>query len=402
MKGVVAISAKKRVIVTDVRYRMSLPVIRSLGEKGFHVTCTDLIGTSLSASLGFASKYAASTAYLPSPDNEEEFLTELEKLCGNHKPVIIPVGIDTLLCMCKNADRINRFAETALPSMESFTTANDKNRLMNHAKDIVPCPLTETLCENEDISAFSMRIEYPAVIKYREGELLRLDPKDRYCAVKTKDEFIDKFTKMHKIQQYPLVQEYVEGEGFGVSAVFDKSHNPLAVFCHRRIREYPASGGPSCLCESAWNKELADNAVKLLKSLNWVGVAMVEFKGSPDKGYKLMEINPRFWGSSALAPISGCNIAEALYNAASGIAAAKDVTSAPEYKVGKRMRFFLQDALSLFGYMKMAKNPVTYFFKHMASLLNPLTRGGVFSWQDPKPAFRYLKNALRKADKIIR
>ena len=45
-----------------------------------------------------------------------------------------------------------------------------------------------------------------------------------------------------------------------------------------------------------------------MSSLNWVGVAMVECKKDiRDNSYKLIEINPRFWGGLELAIKCGVN-----------------------------------------------------------------------------------------------
>lgn len=66
---------------------------------------------------------------------------------------------------------------------------------------------------------------------------------------------------------------------------------------HKRMREYPITGGSSTAAESMYDPELRDLGLTLLKALDWHGVAMVEFKkDSRDGKYKLMEINPKFWG----------------------------------------------------------------------------------------------------------
>jgi len=382
---------------------MSLPVIRSLGKMKIDVVCADPVETPHTLSLGFVSKYASVCTHLPAPSRERDFIAALRELSGKEKPVIIPVGMESLTALSRNRDEVNSFAYTALPHIDSLTTANNKDRLMLQAKALgIPCPKTTTLQPEESTSKLAERISYPAVIKYRQGELLGFDPQDRYQIVKNKEEMTTAFSVMHQKQEYPLVQEYVPGRGFGVSAVFDQNHKPMTVFCHSRLREYPVSGGPSCYCQSAWNDELVRYAVALLKSLHWTGVAMVEFKGNPERGYKLMEINPRFWGSSALAPIAGCDITKYLFHAALGKRAEPNTSLAPDYRLNKKMRFFLQDASSLFGYMKQSKKPFRYFWLHLGSLLNPTVRGGVFSFGDPKPAFRYLKNAFHKREKFIR
>ncbi len=391
-----------KVIVTDVRYRMSLPVIRSLGRAKARITCADRITTKDAAALGFFSKYTHACAHLPAPEDTEDFMTALISLGAGNHPVLLPVGIDTLLTLCKNRDAVDAHFSVALPPYESIELANDKYALVRHANaQGVPCPSTAVLRDGEKVSDLAARVAYPAVIKYRAGELLKLDPKDRYCIVKSPDELITKYTMMHERQEYPLVQEYVQGEGFGVSVVMDKAHNPMKVFCHRRLHEYPVSGGPSSLCESAWDSELAQHAVTLLRSLNWEGVAMVEFKGTPQNGYKLMEINPRFWGSLALAPAAGCDIPLSLARVAQGELAECGELK-PDYKIGKRLRFALQDTLAFPGYLKRADNKIIFAFKYLFSLIDPRTRDGVFSVSDPLPWIKYLAQAVKKTDKIVR
>jgi len=80
----------------------------------------------------------------------------------------------------------------------------------------------------------------------------------------------------------------------------------LAQFQHKRLREFPTSGGSSAKAVSVKNKELGNLGEKLLSSRKWHGVAMVEFKKDKRDGkFKLIEINPKFWGSLALAIRSG-------------------------------------------------------------------------------------------------
>jgi predicted ATP-grasp superfamily ATP-dependent carboligase len=81
---------------------------------------------------------------------------------------------------------------------------------------------------------------------------------------------------------------------------------PRASFAYRRLREYPASGGPSTLRESIRDPDLQATTERLLSLLGWVGVAMAEFKVDPRDGRpKLLEVNPRFWGSLHHAILCG-------------------------------------------------------------------------------------------------
>lgn len=396
----------KKAIVTDVRYRMSLPVIRSLGRCGIEVISTERRGSKPEAALGFYSKYSTQNEFLTDQsESVDGFIADLSSLSEDfgEKPVIIPVGITTILTLCEKREEVLEFADVALPPYDSIELANDKSRLIPFAESVgIPVPETTFLKDGESIETLAERISYPSVIKLPTGEMLGLPPEKRYAIVKDRQEFIKKYTEFSAYGGDILVQQYITGDGYGVSAVFDKNSKPLEVFCHKRLREYPATGGPSCFCESVFNKELAEYALKLLSALRWEGVAMVEFKGSPETGFYLMEINPRFWGSSALAPNSGCNMAHALYRAACGETAEGEYIPAPNYKVGHRMRFLIQDLLAFPAYLKSSKNKLSFALSFLFGLLNPKISDGVLDVRDIRSSWQYLSCALKKRDSIVR
>ena len=71
--------------------------------------------------------------------------------------------------------------------------------------------------------------------------------------------------------------------------------------------------------ESFHDPKLNEYGTKILDALKWNGVAMVEFKKDNNDGiYKLMEINPKFWGSLELALQSGVEFDEMLIQKARG------------------------------------------------------------------------------------
>ena len=89
----------------------------------------------------------------------------------------------------------------------------------------------------------------------------------------------------------------------------------------------------SYLCDEA-----KDHAVRLLQDLGLTGVAMVEFKMDARDGRpKLLEVNPRFWGSLALAIDSGVNFPYLITLMALGY----DFEPVTDYRVGHRCRWLL-------------------------------------------------------------
>jgi predicted ATP-grasp superfamily ATP-dependent carboligase len=100
------------------------------------------------------------------------------------------------------------------------------------------------------------------------------------------------------------MQEYVQGEGHGVALLLHEGR-PLAAFQHRRLREFPLTGGMSSYRESVpLDPVLYEYSVRMLAALAWTGPALIEFKLGKG-GPQLMEINGRVWGSLPLAVKSG-------------------------------------------------------------------------------------------------
>jgi predicted ATP-grasp superfamily ATP-dependent carboligase len=158
--------------------------------------------------------------------------------------------------------------------------------------------------------------------------------------VKKRGDLISSYQSVHERYPFPLIQEWIPDGGgtFGFSALFDEASNVKAAFVHKKLRMYPVQGGPSTLREGVEHPQIMEWGLSLLKSLNWVGVGMVEFKVDPRDGVpKLMEINPRFWGSLQLAIVSGVDFPYLILR----IARRESFEPVLHYEAGKRCRWLL-------------------------------------------------------------
>jgi len=90
--------------------------------------------------------------------------------------------------------------------------------------------------------------------------------------------------------------------------------------------------------------QLKEYSERLLKALNWQGIAMVEFKQDRKSGrFMLMEINGRFWGSLQLAIDAGVNFPVLLTLSAIG----QKIVPVNDYKIGVKSRWFWGDVDAL-------------------------------------------------------
>ncbi|MBS7618946.1 ATP-grasp domain-containing protein [Candidatus Bathyarchaeota archaeon] len=313
-----------KVIVTDASERAALAVIRSLGKKGIEVTAADSTGFNA----GFLSKYCSKKFIYPSPiEKKSKFIDSMLHLVRNENfDLLIPITDFTMIPILENRDEFENHVRVAAPPWKIAIKAFDKAQTIKIAEKLgIPCPRT-FLVENLDaVKEIADGLQYPAIIKPRmkviwvEEKAIMLKVTPRNYAYNRED-LIARYLKItSQLSKYNiqsdlfLIQEFAKGEGYGVEVLMD-GLSPKAVFMHKRLREYPITGGASTLRVSVWNKNLADYAVNLLREMGWQGVAMVEFKFNEKNGdASLMEVNGRFWGSLALAINAGVDFPYLLY-----------------------------------------------------------------------------------------
>jgi len=121
----------------------------------------------------------------------------------------------------------------------------------------------------------------------------------------TADDVVARFLRAREFAPPMLLQEYCAGAGVGIEMLLHHGEC-LAAFQHRRIKEFPYTGGISVTAiAEAVNQKLLDSSLALLRALRWEGVAMVEYKVNPDGRAVFMEVNGRYWGTISLPIAAG-------------------------------------------------------------------------------------------------
>ena len=338
-------------IVTCASSAKALIVTRSLGRKGISVTT----GDKSKFAPAFFSKYSKNHFIYPSPQtSEHEFVkTLLEYVKKNKHDVLIPTHSEETYIISKYMEKLKPFIKVPLMDYNTIMKVNDKGELMKIATELgIPIPKTFHLRNITEIKEIANQAQYPAVIKLtdRTSSVGQSYVNSSEQLIATYKETVSRFNIQSS--NLPIVQEYIPGDGYGVSVLYNQG-DLRALFTHKRLREFPATGGPSTLRISVRNSEMEKIAIKLMDFLNWHGVAMVEFKlhAKTKKPY-LLEVNPRFWGSIYQAVSSGVDFPYLLYK----MALDGDVESVLDYRVGVKTRFFLLDLKAFPGYFKNNKN----------------------------------------------
>jgi predicted ATP-grasp superfamily ATP-dependent carboligase len=331
---------REKVLILDGNTRSALAATRSLGRRGLHV----VVGGELKWTLAGTSHYCKETITYPSPgEDPETFISAIRSECLQRGiSVIFPMTELSTSTVLKHRDRFDRFK---LPFVEfaAFDTLSDKWKLLKLAKQLnVSIPETHFVSDVSALEDIAPRLKFPAVLKpyrsmiFSNGRWIASCVQYANSALELRN-----IVERHEyFSQHPfLIQEYISGQGQGIFAIYDHG-TPLVFFAHRRLREKPPSGGESVLSESIpLDPDQQAMANRILESVGWHGVAMVEFKVTAEGTPYLIEVNGRFWGSLQLAIDSGVDFPWLLYQLANGIKA-DEVTG---YSVGVTWRWLLGD-----------------------------------------------------------
>lgn len=110
-----------------------------------------------------------------------------------------------------------------------------------------------------------------------------------------------------------MYQEYVVGESYYLLYYFSKEGKVYS-FSQRNYAQQ-LNGKSILAAEPAHihNEKIADDYIKLFQNLKFFGLVMVEVRKS-EKGYYMIEANPRFWGPSQLFVDAGVRFFERFLN----------------------------------------------------------------------------------------
>lgn len=305
------------VLVTDGYWKKSLAAVRALALDGFRPVVGEV--TRLAPALW--SRAAAARFVHPSPTRESAaFLETLGRESKRHgAKVLLPMEEETLLVAARARDRGDLPLLLPWPSAPEIERLRDKGTLPDLASRCgLSVPRTVRAGPDDDLIEAARTLVPPYVVKPRIGSGSR-----GQVRVGSRRDLARLRPRVPVVVQEALPPAPV----ICVSLLLDARGNVLARFAHRRLRTHPASGGPSTLCESVHAPDLESIALRLLREVGWNGVAMLEFLDG-----RLIEINPRFWGSLALAVRCGVNFPALLARWALGL----PVTPALRYPAGVR------------------------------------------------------------------
>ncbi len=303
---------RQKALVLGSDNRSFLSVVRSLGRGGIEVH----VAWYQPGDPAARSRYIAKKHDLaPYQEHDDLWKSQLIDLLKNEQfDLVIPCHDSGLVPLQQHRRDLERHGRLYLLSDEAFAVFFNKFRTNELARCVgVPVPDELIVTEWQGVDAVVPKFTLPVVLKPRQS-FNASTPHARHDVHKVYTlEDLDKWMRL-MIEAGPVaIQENVLGTGVGIEILM-KSGEPLMVFQHVRVHEPPRGGGSSYRVSAIPDPDLVDASVRLLKALDYTGVAMVEFKVDFQTGrWALIEVNGRFWGSLPLALAAKADFPLALF-----------------------------------------------------------------------------------------
>lgn len=293
------------VLLVDDGYYGSLAAVRALRAAGY----APWLAVTEPGTYAARSRAVAGTVSVPNPSFDGKgFVRELAAAAARLSiAAVLPSGETHFLAL---ADRYANFAGIALgaPSRESGARATDKallSKLAAAAGLQTPPTAKAVRGDGKTVSVFG----FPAIVKPLRSKIRNPDGTVSAwsaCYASTEraaEEALGAFPGREG-----LIQPYIPGQLVSVSGV--SWEGELVCALHQASpRIWPMPTGVSAYAETIPPDAERERGVgRLLRAIGWSGLFQAQFIRDPRGVHYLIDLNPRIYGSLALAVAAGLNL----------------------------------------------------------------------------------------------
>ena len=337
---------------------------------------------------GYARRSWAKAGIVPVPDPRFDLGGFVCGLANAGIPVatVLPGGEPYLLALAGHEDDFPGIA-LGVPSREILERATDKELLAKLAGTAglrTPPTAKVALGASETVGEFG----FPAIVKPRRSWIRSADGTlSAYSAHYVSDPGQADAALQSLPDGEGLVQPYIPGQLVSIAGVSWKGELQCAMH-QASIRIWPLRAGISAYAETIpANAKLEEGVSRLLRAIGWSGLFQAQFIRSSGGEHYLIDLNPRVYGSLALAVAAGLNLP--------GIWADLLLGRHPDiqgYRVGTRFRHEENDARALAR--MLMDGDARLALQGLVPRRN--TTHAIFSLRDPMPLLTSVTRLARR------
>lgn len=301
-------------LITDTKYRKTFDVVSIL--KSLFPQYTIILGKSSTGAMSLLNSFLTYGSCITETIRTEcaaTFEKDLDIIAHKYRNdtiIYIPIEEETTNYFCTYIEKkdLSPF-QYLLPSSKLYKLFRNKGSLNKFClENNFNAPQCYEVSQIPDSA-------YPIILKPETGS-----GSTGIYRISNKEEFTDSIKTTINGTPY-LAQELIPNGNEVQGAFFLCSKgNVLGAYTHQRIRTMPEEGGVTVCSRYSNNRQLIEEGRKLLEFVKWEGVIMLEYlyDKKSDK-YKLIEANPRLWGSIMLSEFAGIHLLENYVNCCLGL-----------------------------------------------------------------------------------
>lgn len=351
---------------------MGTEICRTLGRRGFQV---DVAGEPLSPA--FDSRWCARRFISPGVRPKERFARFIRTVVENNRYDGIFVCNEEVLECLLDLPLDNCWKGLPLGPTQSIKIALSRKMVGRLAMDVgVPTPRTMIPQSDEEIASNGMELGFPLLVKGDRGEA-----GNHVRLVNSPARLLPAYRKIAELErgERPMLQEFIHGPAYSVGGLFDEGR-PLRVCAHRKVVGVPPLGGLTAKGVTERIPGLLDTAFRVFAALKYTGLGHAEFILDKAGRFRFLEVNPRVWGTFAVAEYASVDLFRPYFALAKGLQVEPDL----HFREGVRFHRILREA-------SLLRRKPLHLFRVLKDCLDPSVRSD-FEWRDPLPhisAFLY-------------
>lgn len=223
-----------------------------------------------------------------------------------------------VLWVSEARDELGQFFNIALPDRETVNLLMSKVEFLDLAqREGWPVPRTWTIDSKPELVSIQDQIPYPCILKPRvkNDAFRRYSPKKAF-RTSSQQELLQVYDMVSAWEQEAVLQEIIDGgdDQIGFCLGYCDEHSvPKALFCGRKLTQWPVGWGNTAICEPAppeWHEPMLKLTTKIWQRVGYRGLGSIEYKMRPGSSLPVI-IEPtvgRTDFQSEIAVLNGVNI----------------------------------------------------------------------------------------------
>lgn len=289
------------VLIPDGESPQALSVNRCLGE--MKNVKTFVLSRNKYAPIRF-SRYTKRFIYLKDKNTKEERLEAIiDTIKKTNIDIVLPVDVETIRLISEYKDKFSNLTSIApIPDLESIDIANDKWLLSLWLNENnISHPSTILYKSDTNLDKTISSISFPVLIK----------PRDGYSG-----KGIKKFENAIELENFYrgdlhsekfIVQSFIKGYDIDCSVLCSGGRILAHTIQKSLMFESYGFSSPSAI-EFLNHDKIYNIVKKVVERFNWDGIVHIDLRyDQTDQQVKIIELNPRFWGSVSASMFAGVN-----------------------------------------------------------------------------------------------